>query len=315
MHRSRRVVSDQRRAERLAGAAVAAAAVERRGDEAPADRASRRGTHDDRRKRHGEREDRDERSDRERHEQRMLQRARADSPRRDKHDRRHRGLDPVQHARDRRHMAEAQVDPRQRHEHDERRQHEQRARDDPAGGPVHQPADVRRELLRFGSRQHHAVVQRVQEALLLDPAAALDQIVMHDRDLPRRPTKADKAEPQPIQEGGAEGNGSRSFVHAVPLTRRPESPRRPLAGKRRGRRNDRGDAPACRQHAAAIARAGVQRIEDRARRARVCRRRARRRAAHRLQRTPHLHVHRVRPRRQREDQQAPSEHRADATCM
>ena len=40
----------------------------------------------------------------------------------------------------------------------------------PAPGAVHQPADVGRELLRLRAGQHHAVVQRVQEAPLADPA-------------------------------------------------------------------------------------------------------------------------------------------------
>ena len=58
--------------------------------------------------------------------------------------------------------------------------------DDAAPRAVHQPADVDGELLRLGAGQQHAVVERVQEALLAEPAPALDQLAVHDRDLPGR---------------------------------------------------------------------------------------------------------------------------------
>ena len=54
---------------------------------------------------------------------------------------------------------------------------------------VHQPADVDGELLRLGAGQQHAVVERVQEPLLADPAAPLDQLAVHDRDLACRPAE------------------------------------------------------------------------------------------------------------------------------
>ena len=46
---------------------------------------------------------------------------------------------------------------------DDARQDEQNAGDEPAPGPVQQPADIDRELLRLGPRQQHAVVERMQE--------------------------------------------------------------------------------------------------------------------------------------------------------
>ena len=62
---------------------------------------------------------------------------------------------------------------------------------------VQEPPDVDRELLRLGAGQQHAVVQRVQEPAVRDPAAALDDLLVHDRDLPRRAAEVDEAELHP----------------------------------------------------------------------------------------------------------------------
>ena len=56
----------------------------------------------------------------------------------------------------------------------------------PARDAVHQPPDVRRQLLRLRAGQDHAVVQRVQEPPLADPAAALDELAVHHGDLTSR---------------------------------------------------------------------------------------------------------------------------------
>jgi len=73
---------------------------------------------------------------------------------------------------------------------------------------VHHPADVGRELLRLGSGQHHAVVERVQKALLGDPAFPLDQVLVHDRDLPGRAAEADEAELEPVAKCLAKADGA-----------------------------------------------------------------------------------------------------------
>src|SRR5947207_3272594 len=65
---------------------------------------------------------------------------------------------------------------------------------------MHEPADVGGELLRLRTGQHHAVVERVQEARFGDPAFLLDQLAMHDRDLPGRAAEADPAELPPVGE-------------------------------------------------------------------------------------------------------------------
>ena len=68
------------------------------------------------------------------------------------------------------------------HDRDGAGQDEQAAGHDPAGRPVQQPADIGGELLRLRPRQQHAVVERVQEAALGDPAPPLDQLLV-DRGL------------------------------------------------------------------------------------------------------------------------------------
>jgi len=72
---------------------------------------------------------------------------------------------------------------------------------------VHEPADVGGQLLGFRARQHHAVVQGMQEALLTDPAPALHQLGMHEGDLPRRAAKADQAQFEPKTQCLPEADG------------------------------------------------------------------------------------------------------------
>ena len=216
MRRRRRVVVDQRRAEALLRGAVAGAGREHLRRRARADGADQRGGGDDRRERHVEGEDRDEGRRREAPHPAVLQRARADAVRGVQDDRGDRRLEAIEHAGDERHVAEAQVDPGQRDQDRERRQHEQRAGDDAAYRAVHQPAEVGGELLRLGAGQQHAVVQRVQEALLADPAPAFDELGVHDRDLPRRAAEADEAELEPeAQRLGKAHRPGRRFAHGV----------------------------------------------------------------------------------------------------
>ena len=242
----RRVVVDDRRPVALRGRAVPAARAELVRSDAPADVADHARAEDDRRERQVEREDRDERRRGDRPQRGAPQRARADPPRGEEDDRGHRRLDAVEHARHRRHRAERDVDPRERDQDEERGQDEQRAGDDPAARAVHQPADVGGELLRLRPRQHHAVVERVQEAALGDPAPPLDQLLVHDRDLPGRPAEADEAELQPEPERLAEGNRRRR-AHRIASRRRTRAWRRTSSTTgqrgepRRAKRSEAGD--------------------------------------------------------------------------
>ena len=162
-----------------------------------ADQADDGRTQDDQRERHAEEEDGDEGQRRERHHGPVLERPLADPQDRLDHDREHGGLQPEEQRLDRRRALEQGVDRAQGHDHDEARQHEQGAGDHAAPGTVQQPADVGRELLRLGARQQHAVVQRVQEPRLADPALLLDQDPVHQRDLARRPAEAEQPDLEP----------------------------------------------------------------------------------------------------------------------
>ena len=77
------------------------------------------------------------------------------------------------------------------------------ARDQAAARPVQQPADVRRELLRFRAGQQHAVVERVQEARSRRSiGASLDELAVHHRDLARRSAEARAGRCAPSQGAG-----------------------------------------------------------------------------------------------------------------
>ncbi len=145
----------------------------------------------------------------------VAQGARADAPGGEHHDGGHRRLDAVEYAGHHRHVAEGQVDPGQRNQDRQRRQHEQHAGHDATPGAVHQPADVGRELLRLGARQHHGVVQRVQEAVLADPAPALDQLRVHHGNLAGGAAETDEAELEPVQQCVAEADGWRCLTRCL----------------------------------------------------------------------------------------------------
>ena len=137
----------------------------------------------------------------------VFQSARADAVRCEHHHCRHRRFNAIEQTRHHRQVAVCHVNPRQPNQNKERGQHKQAARHDAAPGAMHQPADVDRELLCFRARQHPAVIERVQKTLIGNPAFTLDQILMHDRDLPSRAAKADEAEFEPIPEGFGETHG------------------------------------------------------------------------------------------------------------
>jgi len=134
-------------------------------------------------------------------------------------------LDAVQQPGHRRHLPESHVAPTQRNQQQQRRQHEQAAGYQPTGGAVHQPADVGGQLLCFRTWQHHAVIQRVQKALLGNPAPLFDQFAVHQRNLPGRAAKADAAQLQPIRGGFSQRGlgwcGLLRFFHAPTIASKP----------------------------------------------------------------------------------------------
>ena len=89
------------------------------------------------------------------------------------------------------------VHPRKAQEQEEARQDERDARDDATPDAVEQPADVRGELHRLRTRQQHAVAERVEVPALVDPPPALDELLMHQGDLPRGSAEVHESEPDP----------------------------------------------------------------------------------------------------------------------
>jgi len=62
---------------------------------------------------------------------------------------------------------------------------------------MEQPPDVDGQLVRFRTRQQHAVVEGMEESGLANPSLLLDEDAMHDRDLPCRATKAQQRNAYP----------------------------------------------------------------------------------------------------------------------
>lgn len=79
---------------------------------------------------------------------------------------------------------------------------EQQPRRQPSACAVQPPANPRRQLLRLGTGEQVAEIERVEEILLGHPAPLLHQLAVHQRDLPGR--SAEREEPDA-------GEGSEKF--------------------------------------------------------------------------------------------------------
>lgn len=88
---------------------------------------------------------------------------------------------------------------------------------------VKQPTDVGGELLRFAPRKQHAVVQRMQEALLLDPLLLFDKDAVHHGDLTGRPA------------GGSDGSRSARSATGISWFRHGRCMERPCRCQALGR--------------------------------------------------------------------------------
>jgi hypothetical protein len=72
----------------------------------------------------------------------------------------------------------------QPHDHGETGQDEQEASQQSAGDAAQQPARIGCQLHGFRPRKQHAEIERMQEPRLVEPAAFLDQLPVHQRNLP-----------------------------------------------------------------------------------------------------------------------------------
>ncbi len=141
------------------------------------------GCEDDRGEGNPEEKDADERKGRNRPHHLVLERFAADAQDCRRDDRQHDGLQPAEDRRDRRHISKRRVEIAQSPQQTHRRKDKQAAGDDAAARAMQQPADIHRELLRLRAGQEHAVVQGVEETRLADPAPALHEFRVHERDL------------------------------------------------------------------------------------------------------------------------------------
>ena len=133
----------------------------------------------------------------------------------------HRGCDTGEHRGHEARLAVGDVDGRQHQQGEHPGQHEQPAGDQPAAGAVEQPAGVDRELLGLRTGQQHAVVEGVQETLLTDPALLVDQLVLHDRDLPGRAPEGLQGDREPGPGRLPEGDDVVARLHADTVGDRP----------------------------------------------------------------------------------------------
>ena len=93
----------------------------------------------------------------------------------------------------------------------------------PPRSAVEQPADVDGQLLGLRAGQQHAVVQRVQEPALPDPAVLVDEVALHDGDLAGRAAEGLQRDREPRLDGlperhhvaGRAGPAGRGVVAAV----------------------------------------------------------------------------------------------------
>ena len=107
---------------------------------------------------------------------------------------------------------------RGKREHDQRaRRDKQKPRRKPSLHPVQAPADVGCQLLRLGPGEKMAEIQGVEKIRLGNPLAIIDQILVHQRNLPCRTTKVDQANPCESPHKGSEIRKGRTFRHALQM--------------------------------------------------------------------------------------------------
>ena len=159
-----------------------------------------RGGHDDERKRRGKEEDRDKGRRRDGDVVGPAQGALRHAEKRFDDDHENGGLDAEKSGFHQRDFAVIGVGDAER-EHDRGAgQNEQKAGRETADRAVEPPADIGRELHRFGAGKKHAKVERIQEALFRDPAPLIDDEAMHQRDLPRGTAEGQNADLAPERE-------------------------------------------------------------------------------------------------------------------
>ena len=152
----------------------------------------------------------------------VLQRTLRDFDQRLEHDGQHCRFQPEQQTLDERNVAESQIDRRQLRDDHRARQHEKQPGDQPAPHAMQQPAGIGGKLHGFRAGQQHAVVQRMQEARLVEPTLLVDQDAMHQRDLAGGPAERQQADPGENARRFGKGRRRRVLSSWYPST--PPSP-------------------------------------------------------------------------------------------
>jgi hypothetical protein len=144
-------------------------------------------------------------SSRQRPVRRGLQRPAADLEHRRQHQGDDHRLDPGEDRRHQRHIALGRRQPGEDDHHP--RQDEGQPRRQPARHAMQPPAKIGGELLRLRPRQHHGEGETAVEALRRDPAALLDDFLLHQGDLPGRAAEGQEADLQMHLQGGCKIDG------------------------------------------------------------------------------------------------------------
>ena len=206
-----RVVVDQRRSIRSFFAAMTAANSERFRRQLTPDKPHQGRYTNDQRKRRVQGKDGYKRRSRDAPQHLVLQSARPNAMCCLHHDGGDSRLDAVKQASDHGHIAISDIDPGQSDQQNQRGQDKQSARHNAAPTFVHQPSDIGDQLLRFGSGQHHAVIQGMQKPFFRNPPTLFHQLLVHDGNLACRATEADKPKFEPEPKGLGEGDGVWNF--------------------------------------------------------------------------------------------------------
>jgi hypothetical protein len=138
---------------------------------------------DDQRERQLEYEDPDERQQRNSEHRRVLDDPLSDAQNRARHHGDNCGGDSGEQPLDPGEVAVGSEQDAQGHDRQKPRKDEQRSGEHSPTRPAQQPTQVGGQLLCFGARQQHAVVQCVEKTSLADPLTSHHDLVVHHRDL------------------------------------------------------------------------------------------------------------------------------------
>ena len=123
-----------------------------------------------------------------------IERPPANADQRLHHNRQHRCLDSQEQRREPVEIGSERIERGERQHHERTGNDEQQARRKTTLQTVQPPANPCGQLLRFGSGQQMAEIERMEILLLVHPLMFFDNLAVHQRDLPCRAAKAQTAD-------------------------------------------------------------------------------------------------------------------------